>query len=351
MHHRDGMNGPYYGFPGCPNPSYGVELSEKQALLESLFGQRVPTLAGNPVGYRNKIEFSCTPQALGLKRTWDFVVDVEHCPILDERLTAVWKKLRACIRKHNMPCFDITARSGWLRYVTLRVGVGVQLAVTTTSSEHAEYVALLSSVPGVTSTYWFVNADREGVQGELQQVVGDSHLVMPLAGKEFLVRPESFFQANTLQTERAINLMREHVSAEDSVLDLYCGVGSLGQCLPHKSLVGIEENEVAVELARMNAQRNACVARYISASSAQADVSCDVAIVDPPRSGLQSAVHTLLFLQPKKIVYLSCNPKTARRDLAALRQSYRLRSIHGIDFFPRTPHVECLLVLDNSRFS
>ncbi len=340
------MNGPYYGFLGCPNPSYEQEIQDKELFLSDLFGQEVSVLSQDPEGYRNKIEFSCSPSALGLKSSWDTVVDIEHCPLIGKELNAVWKNIRLFVKEHNVSCFDPTSKTGWLCYVTLRIGVGVQVVLTTTSTDNESLVERLVEQLGVASLYWMINPDKEGALGTTHKIYGEALLVMSLSGKEFFVRPESFFQANTQAATAAIALMKPHVSGR--VLDLYCGVGALGQCLPHDSLVGVEENSIAVELANKNASHNGLIAEYHAAPAATfaAQKSFDTVIVDPPRTGLGSAVHILLSIKPKKIVYLSCNPKTQRRDLAALRRSYDVSSITGIDFFPRTPHVECLVTLD-----
>lgn len=341
------MNAPYTGFPGTTKVSYKEELKSKESFLHELFGQEVQVLSAGSKHYRNKIEFATTPNALGLKRTWDDVVDLTEVPILDQALNEVWKQVRAFIKEHRVPCYDPVTQTGWLRYVTLRSGVGVQVILTTTTDEHKELAEAFAHALDVRSVWWMTNATREGAIGKRVAVFGEELLEMRVCDKRFLTRPDSFFQAHIAACELALEQMRPYVSETDTVLDLYCGVGVLGQCLAHTSLVGVETNNKAIALATQNAALNNVQAEYFAADAARIPKkSFDVVIVDPPRAGLGTAVHTVLALKPKRIVYLSCNPKTQRRDIAALKAAYTVSHLVGIDFFPRTAHVECLAVLD-----
>jgi 23S rRNA (uracil1939-C5)-methyltransferase len=179
-----------------------------------------------------------------------------------------------------------------------------------------------------------------------------------ILGKTFIISPQSFFQTNTEQAE---NLFKEVLLAADPkpehrVLDLFCGSGVIGLLLADRvrEVVGYEIVESAIADAKRNAHENGITnARFVLGDVAQTLPSSqdletiDLLIVDPPRAGIpKAALQFMLQLAPARIVYVSCNVRSAAPELAVLLEAgYRLERVQPLDLFPHTPHVECVFTL------
>jgi len=175
-------------------------------------------------------------------------------------------------------------------------------------------------------------------------------------GVKFAISPRSFYQINTPQAEAIYAHAAEFLSPEDVLLDLYCGIGTIGlSCARRvKSLIGIEVIPEAIEDAKKNAALNGIEnAEFFAADAAKTLEILDslpqkpnAVIVDPPRKGLSpDAIHALKTVAPEKIVYISCNPSTQARDLALLSDCYTPGEVTPYDMFPRTGHVESVVCL------
>lgn len=166
----------------------------------------------------------------------------------------------------------------------------------------------------------------------------------------FRYATEGFFQVNVPVYEQALRDMREWIELEKPVLDLYAGVGSIGLTIGGDHLTLVELNEHAVREMRENIARlNRNAEAVLAASERALDYITpdEIVIVDPPRAGLHADVVARLLEQlPPRIIYLSCNPVTQARDTALLLEKYAIRDVRGYNFFPRTPHIESLVVLD-----
>ena len=216
--------------------------------------------------------------------------------------------------------------------------------------------ALIEAFPELTTIVWVVNETITNIaKGEIREVFyGPGYIEEDILGLRFRISPGSFFQTNTRQTENlyrsAIDLAR--IDENDSVLDLYCGAGTIGMCAAAtaKSVVGIDIEEEAIESARVNARLNkldncqfyAGPIRQLLASEQLRDGAFDPVIIDPPRAGMHpKALKRLLEINPKRIVYISCNPATFARDAKDLvGDGYSLEKIIPFDMFPHTMHIE-----------
>lgn len=172
-----------------------------------------------------------------------------------------------------------------------------------------------------------------------------------ILGTAFQYATESFFQINLPVYEKALKDMQQWIPPHTSVLDLYSGVGTIGLTIGGENITLIESNKQAVEEMKANIKKlHKTAAQAILAPSEQSleYISLhDVIIVDPPRAGLHNdVVQTLLNEQPSRIIYLSCNPVTQARDISLLYEKYRIVYQQGYNFFPHTPHIENLIVLD-----
>ncbi len=189
------------------------------------------------------------------------------------------------------------------------------------------------------------------VPTKLLYELGDVTLQDQLLGKSFTYDVDSFFQVNIPVFELALARIKEACGKAD-VSDMYAGVGSIGLSVADKRVDLIELDPATAAMARVNAAVSDLEARVVEAP-AEAEpnnfIACDgddVLIFDPPRAGLhQKVIAAIEAIQPPNIIYLSCNPATQARDLALLQDSYVIESFEVFNFFPRTPHIECLAVL------
>ncbi|HRN90542.1 MAG TPA: RsmD family RNA methyltransferase, partial [Candidatus Saccharibacteria bacterium] len=187
---------------------------------------------------------------------------------------------------------------------------------------------------------------------ERLQQWGVTTLTDTILGVPFTYAVEGFFQINVPVYEHALNDMKQWVSADKPVVDLYSGVGTIGLTIGGENVTMVEINENAVREMKRNItalDREKAVKAVLAPSETALEhiTSSSTIIVDPPRAGLhEDVVNKLLESTPERIIYLSCNPVTQARDVAKLAEKYGIKYHAGYNFFPRTPHIENLVVLD-----
>jgi 23S rRNA (uracil1939-C5)-methyltransferase len=224
------------------------------------------------------------------------------------------------------------------------------------------FVAALEGFPEVRSIHWSVNERPAEVTNLPTQLLhGADAIEEELCGLRFRVRPNAFLQTNTAMAERIYELAREFagLTGEESVYDLYCGIGTIGLLMARDALTvwGVEVSEESVACALENADLNgiANAAFYAGEVGESLDHlmeragAPDVAVVDPPRAGLSGkALRRLARLEPKRIVYVSCNPTTLAGNVKELEAEwgYRLVRARPVDMFPHTPHIETVALLE-----
>jgi 23S rRNA (uracil1939-C5)-methyltransferase len=186
-------------------------------------------------------------------------------------------------------------------------------------------------------------------------LAGDTFIEEALAGHRLRVSAGSFFQVNTTMAEPLVDIVRKYLDPRgyETVLDLYCGVGTFGVCLASDvgQVVGIEENPTAVDDAIVNAEPFENLVFYegpVEAVLPAVEERADLVVLDPPRSGMAlDAMHALVALSPARIVYVSCDPATLARDTRRLGEAgYRFVEAQPIDMFPQTYHIETVVLLE-----
>lgn len=373
--------------------AYPAQLKAQTALLKRTLQ---PLLAASPVeiapiigadetfGYRNKMDFTFSnrrwvesdePQgaeasfALGLhvRGLYLKVIDVGTCHIAFPGATEIVATVRDLARARDLAPWDAHEHTGLLRHLVLRrsEASGEVLVNLVTSGDAPESIPDLArdvcaAHPEIATFVQSVNTRPAQIAvGEREHVLhGRGFLEEQLLGLAFRVSAASFFQTNTRQAERLAALVSDRVGEAQTVFDLCCGAGVLGLVAAARSreVIGFELVPEAVEDARRNAELNGVTnARFVAGDLAQTLLEGDypppdVCIADPPRAGLHPRVSDeLRRLAPARLVYVSCNPSAAVRDLQAfVEQGYRLIAVEPIDLFPHTPHLECVLTLERS---
>ena len=213
----------------------------------------------------------------------------------------------------------------------------------------------------ILSAYCAINTKKNDSWHDLDciKIFGEDYLVTNLNHAHFCIGPKSFFQTNRNQAEKLYELVEYYAELQPNevLYDLYCGVGSIGIYLANKvgKVIGIEEIPEAIVDAKLNAQLNQLtnctffsgdVLKILSDEFIEAHGRADIMIVDPPRTGLHSeVVEQIIKFAPKKIVYVSCNPATAARDLQMLNEFYNITKARPVDMFPMTNHIEMVAQL------
>lgn len=372
--------------------AYIAQLQRKQDLVEDLFKQPVNPIipCENIFEYRNKMEFSFSENRAGQKflglmiaQAEPYVFNVERCHLSSSWFSEVVSSVRSWWEKSGVLSYHPARDTGTLRYLTLREAVRtgqkmVVLNIANRSELTAEkmrellHEGFLQAVQGVigeeASVFLRVHEANRGKPTQFREIhlAGFDHIVEELhvKGKKlsFKISPSSFFQPNTLQAEKLYETALCQIAhfKDPIVYDLYCGTGTLGMAASFSAsqVVGVELSQEAVQDAKRNAALNQItnisfyagdagkvLTELMSRSEFQPP---DVAIVDPPRAGLdQLALHHLKTLRPKGILYISCNPITQAGNIEDLKQAgYSIRSLQPVDQFPHTYHIENIAYLE-----
>ncbi len=341
---------------GCrfQHMAYDDQLAFKRQKLSRILGLDVDVLPSPRIfGHRNRIDIVITPNGIGFRQfgSWWRVFDLQECPVFGPRAESAVSALREFISDNKLQPYDLRTHDGFLRYFVLREGKNTgefMVALVTTDGELPDPSEYFEA----HSIYHLVNDTLSDVSfGEIRRFWGSEFIRERLHDVLYLIHPNSFFQTNTFQAERLVELVAEHVDGE-RILDLYCGVGTFSIFLAKRgiSAYGVDINPFSIELARKNAELNGVsdlVSYEVRSDDRVSDLSdFDTVILDPPRAGLHPKLAKRLASSgPELLIYVSCNPKTYKRDLDVLSEHYRLEYIVGLDMFPHTPHVELFSVL------
>ena len=335
--------------------------------------EEVPILsAPTCYGYRNKAQYPVAAQKgrayAGFFRAGTHsVVENDRCLILPAETDRVKAAVMDYVNQYRISAYDETAHKGLLRHIYVRRGavsgqILVCLAVNGRNLPHIpELIRRLEKIPGFTTLVLSVNTKKgNAVLGdEFITLYGPGYIEDTLCGLSFRLSPRSFYQVNHHQAQRLYEaaISQAQITKNDTVLDLYCGVGTITLAMAKAAgkVIGIEVIPQAVEDARDNAKRNNIEnAEFFCGDAGQAalelekqGIKADVVIVDPPRKGLNAdTIEALARFAPRRIVYVSCDPATLARDVNLLKEKgYVLKNAMAADLFPRCAHVESIVCL------
>lgn len=376
---------PYYGrCGGCQlqHIDYQGQLVVKKALVNETL-QRVGkvffpvaniTGPAAPWHYRNKTQYPArqdgrhAPQQkerglrLGLfRRNSHDLLDIDRCPLQPESFDRIRQAVLTAARDSGEQGYDEVGHSGNIRHVILRQasvrGEVILIVVTRTATLDSRFVAALAETAGVAGIVQSANPDRTSrILGRRHRLLyGTDTSVYPILGRDLSASAMSFFQVNTVQTEELCRKVLKYAAptGTETVLDLYSGVGMLSLVLADfvRQVTGVEIEPEATRDAQANARTlSADNVRFIcgDVDKVLADVTrADIVLLDPPRRGcLPDTLSRVAGMNPRRIVYVSCNPATLARDLKLLEQlGYEARAAEPIDMFPQTAHVETVVQL------
>lgn len=405
----------------CPEITvpYPEQLKRKHAYLNDLFAElytpqtRVYAIAGmdNPTHYRNKVISPFAPAKHSHKKSQNKqskqrgststqseiltgmyargthrLITTDGCLVENETANKIVQVIRAIMTKYHMEPYNEDTGEGFMRHVVVRIGHTSNEVLVTLVTNKDEFKGaknfcreLVARVPKITTIVQNVNTRQTNVilgDGIERTLYGPGFILDSLCGVSFRISSHSFYQVNAIQTEvlyeRALEMA--HLTPGDTIIDAYCGTGTIGlaaaahlerkeansevnsetdsdiQTASQTRVLGVDSVASAIHDARENAAHNGITsAEFVCADAgdylrdlAQHNESVDVVFMDPPRSGSSKEfLEALITLQPKRVVYISCNPKTQQRDARMLCDAgYVITEAQGVDMFPHTNHIE-----------
>lgn len=341
--------------------------------------------------YRNKLEFTFSNKrwlteeevkqdvkydqmnAVGfhIPGAFDKVLAIDKCWLQDDISNQIRNAVRDYAYAHNFPFFDLRTQEGLLRNIMIRTSstgelmVVLQCKVTDDEGrrkmeEILQFMA--DSFPQITSLMYVINNKCNDTIGDLDVEVfkGNDHIFEEMEGLRFKVGPKSFYQTNSEQAYNLYKVAREFagLTGNELVYDLYTGTGTIANFVARQArkVVGIEYVPEAIEDAKVNSALNGIDNTLFYAGDMKDILTNDfiaehgrpdVIITDPPRAGMHNdVIDVILAADPKRIVYVSCNPATQARDLQLLDGKYKVTAVQPVDMFPHTHHVENVVQLE-----
>lgn len=341
--------------------------------------------------YRNKLEFTFSNKrwlteeevkedvkydqmnAVGfhIPGAFDKVLAIEKCWLQDDISNQIRNAIRDYAYEHNYSFFNLRSQEGMLRNLMIRTSSTGELMVLlqckiVEESEMDLMKQLLAFVaerfPQITSLLYVVNNKCNDTINDLEVMVfkGNDHIFEEMEGLRFKIGAKSFYQTNSGQAYNLYKVARNFagLTGKELVYDLYTGTGTIANFVSRqaKKVIGIEYVPEAIEDAKVNSAINDIDNTLFYAGDMKDILTQefinqhgrpDVIITDPPRAGMHNdVINTILFAEPQRIVYVSCNPATQARDLSLLDAKYKVMAVQPVDMFPHTHHVENVVLLE-----
>ena len=332
----------------------------------------------DPYHYRNKAQFPVGRNKEGRIVTGFYagrthaIIENRDCALGIPQNKDVLDRVIAHMEKYNIAPYDEATGKGLLRHIFVRYGfftgeLMVCLIINGQDLPHQrELVEKLCEIPGMTSISLNMNKKRSNVilGDKVKTIWGEDYITDKIGDISYEISPLSFFQVNPKQTWKLYSKALEYADlhGEETVWDLYCGIGTISLFLAQKAkfVRGVEIVPAAIEDAKRNAQINHIENVEFFVGKAEEvlpreyeknGVYADVIVVDPPRKGCdEMLLKTILKMQPKRVVYVSCDSATLARDLRFLCDNgYELKKVCGVDQFPQTVHVETVVLLSKGE--
>lgn len=299
---------------------------------------------------------------------FDKVLEIEKCHLQDDLGNRLRNHVRDYAKSNGLTFFDLKGQTGLLRTMMIRIiSTGEVMVVMSFGEDNPQEIKgllhdLKESFPEITSLMYVINTKANDTIADLdiELFSGKPFIEEEMEGLRFRIGPKSFYQTNSLQAYELYKVARNFadLTGEEFVYDLYTGTGTIANFIARKArkVIGIEYVEDAIKDAKLNAEVNGLSNTEFYAGDMKDVLTSDfvaehgapdVMIVDPPRAGMhEDVVKVILEAEPKRIVYVSCNPATQARDLALLDGKYRVTAVQPVDMFPHTHHVENVVRLE-----
>ena len=369
---------------GCTylNLNYDDQIKFKEQALFDIFKdigyEKTLRIIKSPkqFEYRNKMEFSFGDEVkggqleLGLHKKGNpfSIVPTYDCHLVSEDFRKVMRFVVSYFREQGATAYKLKTHEGYLRNLILREGKDEIMICLVTSSQDKfdltdfkNQILKLELSKNIGSLIHLISDSLSDSinPSEINLLYGKDHIYEELFGLKFKINLFSFFQTNTEGTKLLYENVKDCIGdIHGTILDLYCGIGTIGQVLSNKiknKVIGVEIIKEAVQMANENARLNNLDCEFIEGDVTEVvdkikeDIS--VIIVDPPRAGItKSGVYSICKFNVENIVYVSCNPKTLVEDLKIfIDNGYRVKTVQGVDMFPSTYHVETVVLMSRVK--
>ncbi|MCM1163876.1 MAG: 23S rRNA (uracil(1939)-C(5))-methyltransferase RlmD [Muribaculaceae bacterium] len=299
---------------------------------------------------------------------FDKVLDINKCHLQDDLGNRLRLFIKEFGKQKGYTFYNLRENRGFLRTLMIRIAsTGDVMAVMSVGEDDMDKInelmeAISTNFPEVTSLFYVINTKVNDTIADLDIVTwkGKDYIEEEMEGLRFRVGPKSFYQTNSQQAYRLYSVAREFagLTGSERVYDLYTGTGTIACFLARnaKHVIGIEYVPEAIEDAKVNAAANGLentefyagdMKNVLTPQFIEQHGRPDVMIVDPPRAGMhEDVVKVILGAEPRRIVYVSCNPATQARDLAMLHEKYDITAVRPVDMFPHTQHVENVVAME-----
>ncbi|MEJ6949630.1 23S rRNA (uracil(1939)-C(5))-methyltransferase RlmD [Natronospora cellulosivora (SeqCode)] len=366
--------------------NYKEQLLHKEKMVKDLL-ERIGGLENIEVesvigadyefAYRNKAQFPLSINEEGkivsgfYKQGTHQLVAHDDCQIQHPLINRIVNKTIDILNEYEISVYNEKKHRGFLRHLLVRVGVCTNQALLIIVSNGKKFSfgeeisqRIMAEIPELIGVLQNINMKNTNVimGNETKLLAGQDYYLDYIGPTKYAISSRSFFQVNTIQAAKLYDKVLEYadLSGEETVLDAYCGIGSISLYLARdaKKVIGIEVVEEAIKDANQNARLNGIdncefvtarvedkLADYLSQGNLP-----DLIVFDPPRKGLDdSVVEAVLNALPDRIIYVSCNPATLARDLAKLKDIYDVKKVQPVDMFPHTYHVETVVLLEKQN--
>ncbi len=350
-------------------------------IMEPICGMQIKEREMGPFRYRNKAQFPIGTDKEGKIITGFYagrthqIIPCEDCALGVAINKDILKIIIDFMNEYKIKAYDEEKHTGLVRHVLIRYGfttdeIMVCLVINGKNLPYGEVLAeRLAKIPGMTSITFSINKEKTNViMGyEIKSLWGQDYITDYIGNVKYQISPLSFYQVNPVQTEKLYGTALEYagLSGNETVWDVYCGIGTISLFLAQKAkkVYGVEIIPQAIEDAKHNAKINGFTNAEFYVGEAEKVLPeyyknyekehpgeyarADVIVVDPPRKGCEESVlETMVNMQPKRIVYVSCDSATLARDVKYLRgNGYELTKVKAVDMFPHTGHVEVVTCL------
>jgi len=355
----------------------GFEESFIDSIMEPIGGMK------EPFHYRNKAQYPVGTDKEGnliagfyAGRTHQIISNLD-CALGASVNKEILEKILAFMKKFKITAYDEETGKGLVRHILIREGfttkeIMVCLVINGNKLPYSDELAkVLAKIPGMTSITYSINKENTNVimGKEIREIWGQTFITDYIGNVKYQISPLSFYQVNPVQTEVLYGQALEYagLSGNETVWDVYCGIGTISLFLAQKAkkVYGVEIVPQAIEDAKKNAAINGFDNAEFFVGKAEdvlpqyykdyakahpgENARADVIVVDPPRKGCEESVlETMVNMQPERIVYVSCDSATLARDLKFLcGKGYELKKVRAVDMFPHTGHVETVCLLGN----
>ncbi len=385
---------------GCilQNMNYNSQLYYKERRVhENLFRigkikpkKILPILASKKTYYyRNKMEYSFSNtrwlseseinskkkierEALGLhkKGRWDRIVDIKKCHLQEDISNTIRNEIKRFAIENKIDFFDPYKNKGLLRNLIIKITSTKNIMVLIQFGFQSDFIYkvlnfLKNSFENINSILYVINLKSNDsiYDQDINLFHGKDYIIEKICGLSFKISAKTFFQTNSAQAEKLFYLVKKFLepNKNDILYDLYTGIGTIGQILSKdvKKIIGIDIVEDSINYATENSKLNNLsntkyfvgeMKKVFTTEFIKENGNPSVAIVNPPREGIdKKVIEKIIDIEPKKIVYVSCNSSTLARDLVIFQKKYEISRLQTVDMFPHTSHVENVVLLKKNN--